>query len=368
MPTDNDIKINYALTPLSFFYGLGVGFRNQLFDWGILRSEQFPIPVICVGNLAVGGTGKTPHIEYIIRLLQQKNYRVAVLSRGYKRKTSGFLLADSSSTSEEIGDEPYQIMQKFPDLLLAVDADRREGVRKLLALEENRRPQVVLLDDGFQHRYIKPSFSIILTDYNRLYYHDKLLPAGLLREKIRATRRTDVVVVTKCPKDMKPIDYRIIEDHTQLLAHQKVFFTRMVYNDLQPVFEKAKPRMLRDIRRDDEVLAISGIANPTLFEQEIQKYSQRVIAQHFPDHHDFTKSDFKKLNTLFENMSSKEKLIIVTEKDAARMRHNMYLPEEWKQSLYSLPISVLFTGRRETLFDQILLKHIETVLKNGLPD
>ncbi|MDL2244210.1 tetraacyldisaccharide 4'-kinase [Parabacteroides sp. OttesenSCG-928-J18] len=368
MPTDNDIKINYALTPLSFFYGLGVGFRNQLFDWGILRSEQFPIPIICVGNLAVGGTGKTPHIEYIIRLLQQKNYRVAVLSRGYKRKTSGFLLADSSSTSEEIGDEPYQIMQKFPDLLLAVDADRREGVRKLLALEENRRPQVVLLDDGFQHRYIKPSFSIILTDYNRLYYHDKLLPAGLLREKIRATRRTDVVVVTKCPKDMKPIDYRIIEDHTQLLAHQKVFFTRMVYNDLQPVFEKAKPRMLRDIRRDDDVLAISGIANPILFEQEIQKYSQQVITQHFPDHHDFTKSDFKKLNTLFGNMSSKEKLIIVTEKDAARMRHNMYLPEEWKQSLYSLPISVLFTGRRETLFDQILLKHIETVLKNGLPD
>ncbi|MDL2208922.1 tetraacyldisaccharide 4'-kinase [Parabacteroides sp. OttesenSCG-928-O15] len=368
MPTDNDIKINHALTPLSFFYGLGVGIRNQLFDWGILRSEQFPIPVICVGNLAVGGTGKTPHIEYIIRLLQQKNYRIAVLSRGYKRKTSGFLLADSSSTSEEIGDEPYQIMQKFPDLLLAVDADRREGVRKLLALEENRRPQVVLLDDGFQHRYIKPSFSIILTDYNRLYYHDKLLPAGLLREKARATRRTDVVVVTKCPKDMKPIEYRIIEDHTQLLAHQKVFFTRMVYNDLQPVFEEAKPRMLRDIRRDDDVLAISGIANPTLFEQEILKYSQQVITQHFPDHHDFTKSDFKKLNTLFNNMSSKEKLIIVTEKDAARMRHNMYLPEEWKQSLYSLPISVLFTGRRETLFDQILLKHIETVLKNGLPD
>ncbi|MDL2255190.1 tetraacyldisaccharide 4'-kinase [Parabacteroides sp. OttesenSCG-928-G06] len=368
MPTDYNIKFNYALAPFSFFYGLGVSIRNQLFDWGILPSEQFPVPVICVGNLTVGGTGKTPHIEYLIRLLRKRHYRVAVLSRGYKRKSTGFLLAGPSSTSEDIGDEPYQMLQKFPDLLLAVDADRREGVRKLLALEEDKRPQVILLDDGFQHRYLKPSFSIILTDFHRLYYHDKLLPMGLLREDPRATRRTDVVIVTKCPKDLKPIEYRIMEDHTQLLAHQKVFFTSMVYDDLHPVFEEAKPRVLRDIRRDDDVLAVAGIANPAPFEQEIQKYTRNVVMQQFPDHHDFTKSDIKRLDALFSNMTSKEKLIIVTEKDAARLRNNIYLPDEWKKSLYTLPISVAFTGKRETLFDQILLKHIDTVLTSGLPD
>ena len=181
MPDKNDFVLNHYLTPISFLYEIGVRFRNKLFDWEILKSKQFAVPVICVGNLAVGGTGKTPHTEYLIRLLKSK-YRIAVLSRGYKRKTSGFVLADAASTSRQIGDEPYQIKQKFPDIIVAVDASRRHGIEQLLALPESARPELILLDDAYQHRYVQPSFSVVLTDFNRLYYEDTLLPTGRLRE------------------------------------------------------------------------------------------------------------------------------------------------------------------------------------------
>lgn len=368
MPSDSDIKFNYALAPFSFLYGLGVRFRNQLFDWGILPSEQFPVPVICIGNLAAGGTGKTPHTEYIIRLLRYK-YKIAVLSRGYKRITTGYILANSQSTSKEIGDEPTQILRKFPDLVLAVDSDRRRGIRNLLALPENKRPEVILLDDGFQHRYVKPSLSIILTDYHRLFYYDKLLPVGHLRDYPSTIRRADLVIVTKCEKELKPIEFRIMEDHMQLLANQELLFTRVTYSDLQAVFpEEATPRVLRDIRRDDDVLVISAIANSKPFVEEIKKYSKKVTAVNFPDHHSFNVIDFHKLEESFKNMSSSEKLIVVTEKDAARMRNNPHLPESWKKNLYALPISIVFFGKKESLFDEIILKHIETIKLKGLSD
>jgi len=365
MPSDSAIKINYSLAPLSYLYGLGVKLRNKLFDWGILPQEQFPVPIICIGNLAVGGTGKTPHTEYIIRLLK-KNYKIAVLSRGYKRKTTGYILATAQHSSDDIGDEPFQIFQKFPDILLAVDADRRRAIRNLLALPEEKRPEVILLDDGFQHRYVKPSFSIVLTDYNRLYYYDKLLPMGLLREPADGIRRTDIVIVTKCDKNIKPIEYRIIEDDMRLLAHQDLLFTRVVYKDLKPVFpDVAVPRVLRDIRREDEVLIVTAIANPTPFEEEIQRYSKKVTSINYPDHHTFVKKDFKRLSEIFDEMRSKEKLIVVTEKDAAKMLNNPYFPEEWKKSLYTLPISITFHGKREKLFDELLIKHIETIQQKG---
>lgn len=368
MSSDSELKFNYLLAPLSFLYGLGVRIRNRLFDWGILPCERFPVPVICVGNLAAGGTGKTPHTEYIIRLLLRRRYRIAVLSRGYKRKTTGYILAESNHTSREIGDEPYQILRKFPDITLAVDADRRRGIRNLLRLPESKRPEIILLDDGFQHRYVKPSFSIILTDYHRKFSSDKLLPVGLLREPPVAIRRTDVVIVTKCEKDMKPIEYRIMEEDMHLLAHQQVFFTRVVYSDLKPVFPKAaNTRVLRDIRRNDDVLLISAIANPVPLEEEIKRYSKKVYCAHFPDHHDFSKKEFEELANIFDSMASPEKLIIVTEKDAARIRHNPHLPEKWKEAIYYLPISIVFHGKREN-FDEILIKHIETVRLKGFTE
>lgn len=368
MPSNNPIKFNYLLSPLSFLYGLGVKFRNQLFNWGILPSERFDIPVICVGNLAVGGTGKTPHTEYLIRLLRKK-YRIAVLSRGYKRGSSGFILANENCTSFDIGDEPYQIMRKFPDILIAVDADRRSGIKKLLALPLEKRPEVILLDDGFQHRYVTPSLSIILTDYNRLFYLDKLLPVGRLREPIHGINRTDIVIVTKCENDLKPIEFRIIEDHMKLVAHQKVFFTKTAYGEIKPVFkEQALPRVKRDIRKNDDVLIIAGIAYPDEFINEIKKYSHKVIVMTYADHHNFTQKDFENINNEFIKMTSPEKLILVTEKDAARLLNNPLVPEEWKIRLYSQPIQIAFYGGKDEYFNENIIKHIDTVLQNGFAD
>lgn len=364
MPTENNIKIHSLLSPLSFLYGIGVRFRNQLFDWKLLSAESYPIPVICIGNLAVGGTGKTPHTEYIIRLLKD-DYRIAVLSRGYKRKTSGFILTNEHSTSLEIGDEPYQMKHKFPDILVAVDADRREGISKLLALPKEQRPEVVLLDDAFQHRYVTPSFSIVLTDYHRLFYNDKLLPAGRLREPSNGIRRADMVIVTKCEEEMKPIEYRIIEENMKLLAHQSIHFTHIAYDELKPVFSgQAKPLSCKDIRKEDELLALAGIAAPDGFIKEVRKFSDKVTPLIFPDHHAFEKSDIRRIKSTFDKMTSTNKYILTTEKDAARLLDNPHIPEEWKTRMYYLPITIEFCLDKN--FDDEIIKHITTFHKDNL--
>lgn len=363
MPTANNIKINSLLSPLSFLYGVGVRFRNQLFNWKLLPSESYPIPVICIGNLAVGGTGKTPHTEYIIRLLKV-NYRIAVLSRGYKRKTSGFILANEQNTSSEIGDEPYQMKRKFPDILIAVDADRREGIRKLLTLPEKQRPEVILLDDAYQHRYVIPSLSIVLTDYHRLFYNDKLLPAGQLREPICGIRRADMVIVTKCEEEMKPIEYRIIEENMRLLAHQSVHFTQIAYGEIEPVFaSSAKPLMRKDIQKEDDILVLSGIASPDGFIKETKKLSNKVTPLIFPDHHAFNKSDIRQIKSLFNNMPSSRKRILTTEKDASRLLDNPHIPEEWKKCMYYLPITIEFCQDKN--FDNEIKKHITAFDKDN---
>ncbi|MDD2436171.1 MAG: tetraacyldisaccharide 4'-kinase [Massilibacteroides sp.] len=350
-------KLNFLLSPLSFFYGIGVGLRNKFFDWGILSSEQFPVPVICVGNLSVGGTGKTPHVELLIRILRKK-YRIAVLSRGYKRKTNGFVLATSGITSYDIGDEPYQIYMNFPEIIVAVDADRRDGIRKLLSLPEP--PSVILLDDAFQHRYVTPSLSIVLTEYLRPFYQDKLLPFGRLRESKYSIHRSDVVVVTKCPKDIKPIEYRIIEKNMCLTAHQAVFFTEVCYSEIKAVFpEEAEPWSLLDIREKDSVLLISGIAYPGDFIREMKKYSRNVVPLCYPDHHFFCKQDIDQIEKTFDSITSLGKLIVVTEKDAVRFK-NIYdeIPAHVRQVMYYLPITIGFCSHSQEEFEEIIKKHI----------
>ncbi|MCD8269407.1 MAG: tetraacyldisaccharide 4'-kinase [Parabacteroides sp.] len=356
MPTENNIKIHPLLAPLSFLYGIEVRLCNQLFDWKILPSESYPVPIISIGNLAVGGTGKTPHTEYIIRLLKSK-YKVAVLSRGYKRKTSGFILADKRSTSLDIGDEPYQMKRKFPDILVAVDADRRQGISKLLALPEGQRPEIILLDDAFQHRYVTPSLSIVLTDYHRLFYNDKLLPVGQLREPICGIRRSDMVIVTKCEEDMKPIEYRIIEENMKLLAHQSIHFTHIAYGEIEPVFaSKAKPLSRNNIQKEDDLLALSGITSPNGFIKEARKLSNKVVPLTFPDHHAFNKSDIRRIKNIFDNMASSGKRILTTEKDASRLFDNPHIPEEWKMCMYYLPITIEFCLDKN--FDDEICKHV----------
>ena len=236
MRTEGDlIKINEWLLPLSWLYGLGVRFRNWLFDVGIKKSQAFDIPVISVGNITVGGSGKTPHVEYLVRLLKDKA-RVAVLSRGYKRKGKGFILADENTTMEEIGDEPFQMHRKFPDVAVAVEKKRVKGIELLQENPATKDVEVIVLDDAFQHRHVKPGINILLVDYHRLFIYDKLLPAGRLREPVSGKRRADIVIVTKCPKDLKPMEYRVLTKALDLFPYQGLYFTTINYRAPQYVF------------------------------------------------------------------------------------------------------------------------------------
>ncbi len=362
-----NIKINKALLPLSWFYGLGVWFRNKLFDWGIFPSEEFSAPIISVGNISVGGTGKTPHTEYLIRLLSAK-FKVAVLSRGYKRKTFGFILANEGSDSSAIGDEPYQIYRKFPEILVAVDGNRRRGIARLLSLPKEKRPDIILLDDAFQHRYVKPSLSILLTDSNRLMYEDELLPAGRLREPARNKSRAEMVIVTKCPDDFKPIDYRVIGKNLELYPYQSLFFTSLKYGNLIPVFSENRQitKTLEEIRLcDTKILMIAGIASPQVLVKELEKYSKFVDTMIYPDHHTFSGEDLVDIKQRYDEISGENKIIITTEKDAVRLIDYPTLNENVKRALYYLPIEVTFNLEQEYMFKQKIDNHVRNVKANG---
>lgn len=362
MEWDNRIhKFRFLLRPLSCLYGMGVRFRNMLFDEGIWKEESFDVPVICVGNLAVGGTGKTPHIEYLIRLLKDK-YRVAVVSRGYKRLTKGFVLAEMGHSYNDIGDEPFQIKHKFPKVAVAVDANRCEAIRLLMNLPKNKRPEVILLDDAFQHRYVQPSYSLLLTDYHRMYCKDSLLPAGCLREHRSGAQRADMVVVTKAPLSMKPIDYRIAEDDLYLQAHQSLFFTYIKYGELQPLFPGKAISFSKGIAYT--VLAVSGIASPAPFHEELKKRAKAVRVLDFPDHHDFNEKDICRINDEFNSIRAKDKLIVMTEKDAVRLMANKGLKKEMVPYCFYLPIQIAFLQEREEEFDKIICKHIDDFYRN----
>ena len=355
------IKIHSSLLPLSFLYGMGVRFRNMLFDTGILESRSFPIPVISVGNITVGGAGKTPHVEYLIRLLGETK-RVSVLSRGYKRSTKGYLLASSSSTSLELGDEPYQMYLKYGrQVHVAVSANRCEGIERLCSDPETKDTDVILLDDAFQHRYVKPGVNILLVDYHRLIVYDKLLPAGRLREPKDGKRRADIVIVTKCPPDLRPMDFRVITKALNLYPYQKLFFTTIEYGDLIPLFSNSRSLALSEITSDYEVLVLSGIASPQHLLCDIQKHTENVIPMTFRDHHLFTPKDIARINNIFDSLSSK-RIIITTEKDAARLVGLDGLSDDVRNHIYALPIKTTFLLEQQEQFDEFILSY---VLKNS---
>ena len=355
------IKIHSSLLPLSFLYGMGVRFRNMLFDTGILESRSFPIPVISVGNITVGGAGKTPHVEYLIRLLCETK-RVSVLSRGYKRRTKGYLLASSSSTSLELGDEPYQMYLKYGrQVHVAVSANRCEGIERLCSDPETKDTDVILLDDAFQHRYVKPGVNILLVDYHRLIVYDKLLPAGRLREPKDGKRRADIVIVTKCPPDLRPMDFRVITKALNLYPYQKLFFTTIEYGDLIPLFTNSRSLALSEITSDYEVLVLSGIASPQHLLCDIQKHTDNVIPMTFRDHHLFTPKDIARINNTFDSLSSK-RIIITTEKDAARLVGLDGLSDDVRNHIYALPIKTTFLLEQQEQFDEFILSY---VLKNS---
>jgi tetraacyldisaccharide 4'-kinase len=253
------IKTNQWLLPLSWLYGLGVWIRNLLFDTGVIKSRTFDIPIISVGNITVGGSGKTPHVEYLIRLLHDK-FKVAVLSRGYKRKSKGYRLAGNDTTMHEIGDEPYQMHHKFQNVYVAVEANRCKGIETLMTSPETRDTQLILLDDAYQHRYVKPGLNILLVDYHRLITEDKLLPAGRLREPKEGKNRADIVIITKCPKDMKPMNFRVIQRAMALFPYQQLYFTTIDQCPLEPLFKEGQA--ITEGERLPNVLLVTGIASP----------------------------------------------------------------------------------------------------------
>ncbi|MBD5218532.1 MAG: tetraacyldisaccharide 4'-kinase [Bacteroidales bacterium] len=341
-----DTIVRCALTPLSWIYGGITMVRNKLFDLRVLKEKEYDVPVISIGNITVGGTGKTPHVEYLLSRLAM-DYNIGVVSRGYRRKTRGFLLANGKSTPRSIGDEPYQIYQKFGHRVqVAVCEKRRTGIEKLLELH----PEInlIILDDAFQHRYVKPRLSILLVDYNRPTWKDNLLPLGRLREDRHSTDRADMVIVTKCPDTMSPLDYRLVEKNLDLLAFQKSYFSGLEYKGLRPVFPDDRPYSvsLHSLSKKDTVLLVTGIAHPRTFIRHFRKFPFRVKVNHFPDHHDFSRSDMQKILQKFGGMKGERKVIITTEKDAVRLVNNPYFPEELKPLTYYIPIEVKMVEER----------------------
>ncbi len=355
------IKINEWLLPLSWLYGGIVKLRNFLFDVGILRSRSFMMPIISVGNITVGGTGKTPHVEYLIRLL--KNHaNVAVLSRGYKRKSRGFVMATAHTTTHDIGDEPSQMKQKFPDITIAVDKSRVHGIEMLK--ENNGNIDVILLDDAFQHRYVKPGVNILLVDYHRLIIYDKLLPAGRLREPLSGKNRADIVIVTKCPKTLKPMNFRVITKAMGLYPYQDLFFTTMSYDSLQHLYNHST-RELSDITSDEHLLLLAGIASPQQLINDISALNAHLTTLTFADHHNFTKKDVQHINDTFAAMPS-PKSIITTEKDAARIVCTEGLSEEVRQHLYTLPVKIEFMLEQEDNFNEKIIGYVRKNSRNSI--
>jgi tetraacyldisaccharide 4'-kinase len=346
--------LKLLLYPLSLFYGLVVSVRNRLYDFKIFRSREFDIPVISIGNITVGGTGKTPHTEYLIKLLKQ-NYRVAALSRGYKRKTEGFRLVETSSLVEEVGDEPIQMKRKYPSVTMSVCENRVVGVEILL--EGRPIPDVVLLDDAFQHRRITPGLNILLIDYNKPIKDDYLLPLGRLRESKTQARRANIIIITKCPNEITPITRRILAMDVHLYPYQDLYFTTMVYGQLCPVYPEAKPMDLFNDPRHMAILAVTGIAAPEYAIQHISKITSEVEVMSFPDHHNYTVQNIRKILERFEQLGNPRKIIVTTEKDAVRLQQ-LELPGEMKKVLYYLPVQVKFLDREGKQFDKKILDYV----------
>ncbi|MCM1034756.1 MAG: tetraacyldisaccharide 4'-kinase [Paludibacter sp.] len=331
----------------SWIYGIAIGIRNFLYDEHILHSSSVKVPTICVGNIAVGGTGKTPHTEYIVRLLQRQGFRIAVLSRGYKRKTKGFVLADSNATADTIGDEPMQMYLDLPDTVIAVCEKRVHGIKKLQQLYPDL--DAIVLDDAYQHRRLRCGYYILLTAADNLYVNDHLLPYGRLREQSHGSLRANAIVVTKCPTDIRPIDKRIIDASLQIPPYQHLFFSQMNYGSLIPIFEHTSALPLETFQNP---LVLTGIALPQYIIQHVEDVCGQCVTLTFSDHHRYTKKDMLTLCSRYKKQACDG--IITTAKDAARLRNLPYFPEELKKSVFILPITADFCEFEESFNNQII--------------
>ena len=336
------------LYPIAILYGAIVWLRNKLYDAGFISSIQFSVPVISVGNLSTGGTGKTPHIEYLIRLLQYE-YRVATMSRGYKRKTTGFYLANAGTDARMIGDEPMQLFERFRNrFVIGVCEDRVYGAKKII---EDMDLQVLLLDDSYQHRAINPGMNLLLTDYNDPYFKDFILPAGDLRESRHGMSRADIIIVTKCPDDLTEEKKQYYISRIRPQHYQKVFFSAISYDENIMGIDSIMPVKNLDYY---DVLLITGIANPSQLLKEISKYNKKVKHLQYKDHHNFTDDDIKKISSEYKKLGE-YKVILTTEKDYVRLKSFDYL----RNKIFYWPINVEIDKREE--FNQIIQNYVRKV-------
>ncbi len=334
------------LTPLSFLYRLTMAVRNFCYDKGVLPERSFDFPVISIGNITVGGTGKTPHVQYLIDLLGVDR-NTAVLSRGYGRNTRGFLLASKDTDALEIGDEPLQISHLYPKVTVAVDEDRVHGIRLL----SERGIDTVILDDAFQHRNVKPSLNILLVDWNRNILDDMVMPAGHLRESASGRRRADIIIFTKCPAGLEKSVMDRAAERIAARRDQKVFFSTFKYESLRAMKKGS------EVAVNPPILVMAGIARPQPMADYMKTFSNQVELLHFPDHHSFSRSDIEKISARVKSLGP-DAIIVTTEKDEARLK-GMDLPEHLKKRIFILPVKVALI-REQKLFDSIILEHVES--------
>lgn len=386
------------LFPFSLLYGLIVFLRNLLYDTGVLSSQSFDVPVISVGNLSLGGTGKSVHTEYLIRLLHPYG-SVATLSRGYGRNTSGFLLAPDEPQSSDIGDEPCQFKRKFREIPVAVDGNRVRGIRKLL--EKFPLLDVILLDDAFQHRAVEPGLSILLTDYSKLYIADFLLPAGTLREWKGAAHRADIIVVTKTPEVLSPIDRRVITEQIKLKPHQRIYFSFITYGDFIPLHKKPGERKEANLRTEQQktdlretktepiaeknshdsligygishgfvgkdfyftrnyyILLLTGIANSSHLYYYIKNHASGIQHIKYPDHYQYTEKDMKSVSEIFNNIAAQNKIILTTEKDAVRLHHPSLHEIIKDLPFFYIPIEATFHEKDSIDFNEQIISYVK---------
>ena len=349
-------SLRYILFPFSVIYGSIIEIRNQLFDKKILRSAIFDFPLICVGNLAAGGTGKTPMVEYLVKMLGKK-YIVATLSRGYKRKTKGFFIANEKTKASEIGDEPMQIHLKFPNITVAVAEERITGIPQVL--NDKPETEIIILDDAFQHRQVNAGLNILLTDYNHLYTEDFLLPFGTLRDRKSSSKRAQIIVVTKCKNGLDENERKKIIDDIEPLPGQKVYFTKISYSNPYHLFSKKEIVLERSM----DVYLVCGIANPKKITEVLRESISSFQIQQYKDHHDFHANDIKEIIEHFSEIKNSEKVILTTEKDAVKLL-------QFQNDLNDLPIYVLpmqheFLFHEGEAFDKEIIMFINSFEKNS---
>lgn len=347
------------LLPFSFVYCAVSTIRNKLFDLGILKSQSYKLPLISIGNITVGGTGKTPVTELLLHTLGDK-YKCATLSRGYGRKTKGVILAGDADNCNTIGDEPMQMKLKFPGITVVVAEKRVEGMARLLNRDE--KPDVVLLDDAFQHRYVKPGLSILVIDYNRPPWKDFCLPAGNLREPISALKRSDIILVNKCPHNLSKEKAELIRNKLRPASHQKLFFSVIQYEEPLCLGNTNNKLSFRDKLAEnvEALVAVAGIGNPQPFYESLRQFGVPLRTLSFRDHHNFSQADLKKIEEEGCNKNTRRPEVITTEKDAVRMISSGFLTESLKERLWYLPIRIEVLFDQQDIFEKIITDYVES--------